>query len=64
MDLCLSSGEDTGWRTAQVDPLERVGPYCYTFRVNGKGKELPLQALTGLEVSRRLRLPDFKTIGT
>jgi hypothetical protein len=29
-----------------------------------KGKEIPLQALTGSEGSRRLRLPDFKTIGT
>jgi hypothetical protein len=25
---------------------------------------IPYQALTGLEGSRRLRLPDFKTIGT
>jgi hypothetical protein len=29
-----------------------------------KGKAIPLQALTGLEGSRWLRLPDFKTIGT
>jgi hypothetical protein len=29
-----------------------------------KGKSIPLQALTGPEGSRRLRLPDFKTIGT
>jgi hypothetical protein len=29
-----------------------------------KGKEIPLQALTDPEGSRRLRLPDFKTIGT
>jgi hypothetical protein len=28
----------------------------------GKGKAIPLQALTGPEVSGRLRLPDFKTI--
>jgi hypothetical protein len=27
-------------------------------------KSIPLQALTGTEGSRRLRLPDFKTIGT
>jgi hypothetical protein len=32
--------------------------------IEGKGKAIPLQALTGHEVSRRLRLPDFKTIGT
>jgi hypothetical protein len=29
-----------------------------------KGKAIPLQALTGPEGSRRLRLPDLKTIGT
>jgi hypothetical protein len=29
-----------------------------------KGKAIPLQALTGLEGSRMLRLPDFQTIGT
>jgi hypothetical protein len=30
----------------------------------GKCKAIPLQALTGPEGSRRLRLPDFKTVGT
>jgi hypothetical protein len=30
----------------------------------GKGKAIPLQAWTGLEGSRRLRLLDFKAIGT
>jgi hypothetical protein len=29
-----------------------------------KGKAIPLRALTGPEGSRRLGLPDFKTIGT
>ena len=29
-----------------------------------KGKAIPLQAWTGPEGSGRLRLPDFKTIGT
>ena len=29
-----------------------------------KGKAIPLQAWTGPEGSRRLRLQDFKTIGT
>jgi len=31
---------------------------------NCKGKAFPLQAWTGPEGSRRLRLPDFKTVGT
>jgi hypothetical protein len=30
----------------------------------GKGKAIPLQALTDPEGSRMLRLPDFMTIGT
>jgi hypothetical protein len=32
--------------------------------VKVKGKAIPLQALTDPEISRRLRLPDVKTIGT
>jgi len=32
--------------------------------VHVKGKSIPLQVWTGPEGSRRLRLPDFKTIGT
>jgi len=31
---------------------------------NGKGKATPLQFWTDPEGYRRLRLPDFKTIGT
>jgi len=34
------------------------------YKVKGKGKAIPLQAWTGPESSRRLRLPDFKTFGT
>ena len=30
----------------------------------GKGKAISLQAWTGPEGSRKLRLPDFKTVGT
>ena len=33
-------------------------------RINNKGKAIPLQAWTGPEDSSRLRLTDFKTIGT
>jgi preprotein translocase subunit SecY len=32
--------------------------------IQDKGKEIPLQAWTGHEGSRRSRLPDFKTFGT
>jgi hypothetical protein len=34
------------------------------YESKGKGKAIPLQAWAGPEVSRRLRLPDFKTVGT
>ena len=34
------------------------------MKVKVQGKAVPLQAWTGPEGSRRLRLPDFKTIGT
>jgi hypothetical protein len=33
-------------------------------RIMNSKKEIPLQAWTGPEGSRRLRLPDFKTVGT
>jgi len=36
----------------------------YDLGGKGKGKAIPLQAWTGPERSRRLRHPDFKTIGT
>jgi hypothetical protein len=34
------------------------------LKVKVKGKAIPLQAWTGPEGSRSLRLQDFKTIGT
>jgi len=36
----------------------------FAYKGKGKGKAIPLQAWTGPEGSRRLRFPDFKTIGT
>ena len=36
----------------------------FTGLYTGKGKEIPLQATTRPEGSRRMRLPHFKTIGT
>ena len=46
-----------------------MGGYYVTWKlafrtIKGKGKAIPLQAWTGPEGSRRLRRPDFKTIGT
>jgi len=39
-----------------------VSSLCFFITV--KGKAVPLQAWTGPEGSRRLRLPDIKTIDT
>jgi hypothetical protein len=38
--------------------------YTVYLEMNVRGKAITLQAFTGPEGSRRLRLPDFKTIGT
>jgi hypothetical protein len=38
--------------------------YGQLYLLTGYGKAIPLQASTGPEGSRRLRLPDLKTIGT
>jgi hypothetical protein len=36
---------------------------CLSFCIY-KGKQIPLEVWTGPEISRRLKLPDFKTTGT
>jgi len=36
----------------------------FLYSIIVKGKAIPLQVWTGPEGSRRLRIPDFKTIGT
>jgi hypothetical protein len=51
-----------------IDEISQAKLCCTLGRVADylmvKGKAIPLQAWTGPEVSRRLRLLDFKTIGT
>ena len=49
-----------------VSDFERKKHQCISTELmgKGKGKATPLQAWTGPEGSRRLRLPDFKTIHT
>jgi hypothetical protein len=46
----------------RMNELEHIKFYWHRYK--GKGKAIPIQAWTGSEGSRRLRLPDFKTIGT
>jgi len=45
--------------------LENISVFLFAslYFSKGKGKAIPLQASTGPEGSRRLTLPDFKTIG-
>jgi hypothetical protein len=38
--------------------------YTEDVEYSSKGKTIPLQALTGPEGSRKLKLPDFMTVGT
>ena len=44
--------------------FSQVSVFCSNTDDKGKGKAIPLQSWTGPESSRRLRLSDFKTIGT
>jgi hypothetical protein len=69
--LKLRLGGDLQWQTFVPTFRENrptsSGVYTgdrQTHRQYSKGKAIPLQAWTGPEGSRRLRLPDFKTIGT
>jgi len=42
--------------------IHLLSQFCEGRKVEVKGKAIPLQAWTGPEGSRKLRLPDFKTI--
>jgi len=44
--------------------LKHKWPNGAPFHNSKKGKAIPLQACIDPEGSRRMRLPDFKTIGT
>ena len=48
-------------------PEEQITPLNFKAKAKKlakRGKEIPLKSWTGHEGSRRLRLPDFKIIGT
>jgi len=53
-----NKSETTGPNSAIKNVVKKT-----TFK-DTKGKAIPLRAWRGPEGSRRLRLPDFKTIGT
>ena len=52
---------ETQYLLEDINPLNaELNPICYLLAL----KAIPLQAWKGREGSRRLRLPDFKTVGT
>jgi hypothetical protein len=53
-----------GISNVSMDKYGKYGKGKGKRKGKGKGKAIPLQAWTGSEGSRRLRFPDFKTIGT
>ena len=59
-----NKGEQRARGGVDIEEMEEKAPQCSTLQVKVKGKAIPLQAWTGPEGSRRLRLPDIKTIGT
>ena len=50
------SCKNSSWKPANQSKDRRIR--------KGKKKAIPLQVSTGLECFRRMRLPDYKTIGT
>jgi len=57
--------EDAVVSTASLCVFPTAGQQANSNRnIKGKGKAIPLQAWTGPEGYRRLKLPDLKTIGT
>jgi hypothetical protein len=57
------------WQTALSSWTPYLRHICFITSMSATievkaGKAVPLQAWTGPEGSRRLRLPEFKTIGT
>jgi hypothetical protein len=72
---CISFGTELIGRVKLHD--SRFYKWCYSasncsavwcestgYHLPLKGKAIPLQAWTGPEGSRRLRIPDFKTMST
>jgi len=63
-NVCYAINNSDRWPSSQKLPKNFRCSFHTNDRVKVKGKTIPLQACTDPEGSRRLRLPDFKTIGT
>jgi hypothetical protein len=69
---CLQNNKTVGVKASSMTSLLWHCSNCYVTNTHDrtlcnnycKGKAIPLQAWTGPQGSRRLRLPDFKTVGT
>jgi hypothetical protein len=59
---CVENKDDNWEIVATVQT--QIILYCFKTVKKGKVKAIPVQAWTGPEVFRRLRLPDCYTIGT
>ena len=67
-NICMNTSSNTLWKprwpsVQQELPWKLENLYKTSF-FKKKKKAIPLQAWTGPEGSRRLRFPDFKTVGT
>jgi hypothetical protein len=61
--LLQCSCESSVSRPAVIDERADL-PFVRFSYIKGRGKAISLQVLTEPEGSKRMRLPDFKTIGT
>jgi hypothetical protein len=59
---CLEFGQSRTRNFGHWSDNQCIATFFHHLKV--KGKAIPLQAFTGLEGSRRLKLPGFKTIDT
>jgi len=71
-NIIIPSAPNIGWKVGNSNSgrskkcfFSPKHPHPGPYKMGkGKGKAIPLQVWTGPEASRRMRFPDFKTIGT
>jgi len=57
-------GTRTAGETIRDNLTWRMSFLCCSTEATNRGKAIPLQAWTGPQGSRRLGLPNFKTVGS
>ena len=63
-NIYLKANMHTNYTLFRLTDFTVSNTYLFVTDVSPKGRAIPLQARTGPEGSRRVRPPDFKTIGT